>query len=102
MSRRGRASRALRLAVGVAATAVLVLVTAVMTLIPAASPRRLVAGALEAGAPSFYAVPVNAPAAPPGTLLRSEELRSAPAGSRAWRVLYHSTDLTGTTPSSPP
>jgi dienelactone hydrolase len=74
---------------------VFVLVSAVMLFVPAASPRRLVAGTLEAGDPSFYAVAANTPPAPSGTLVGSEELRSAPVGSRAWRVLYHSTDLDG-------
>ncbi|MEP6648697.1 MAG: lipase family protein [Lapillicoccus sp.] len=85
-------SRALRTTVFVAGGVVLVLVTAAMLFVPAASPRRLIAGALEVGDPSFYAVPPTTTAAPPGTLVRSEELRSAPAGSRGWRVLYHSTD----------
>lgn len=95
MSHGGRVGRALRATGLVAAGVVLVLVSAVMLFVPAASPRRLVAGTLEAGDPSFYAVPANPPAAPPGTLVRSEELWSAPTGSRAWRVLYHSTDLAG-------
>src|SRR5690242_330970 len=95
MSHGGRVGRALRATGLVAAGVVLVLVSAVMLIVPAASPRRLVAGTLEAGDPSFYAVPANPPAAPPGTLVRSEELWSAPTGSRAWRVLYHSTDLAG-------
>ena len=69
--------------------------TVAMLLLPAASPRRLVTGALEAGDPAFYAVPTSTPAAPPGTVVRSEELLSVPDGSRAWRVLYHSTDPAG-------
>ena len=79
----------------VVATLVLVVVTVAMLLLPAASPRRLVTGALEAGDPAFYAVPTSTPAAPPGTVVRSEELLSVPDGSRAWRVLYHSTDPAG-------
>jgi acetyl esterase/lipase len=95
MRGRGRLRRGSVIVVAVAATAVLVLVTVAMVLIPAAGPRRLIAGTLEAGDPQFYAVPASTPAAPPGTLVRSEELLSAPDGSRAWRVLYHSTDLGG-------
>jgi hypothetical protein len=95
MVRRGRVSRAVRVTALTAAGIVLVLVSAVMMLVPAASPRRLVAGVLEAENPSFYTVPTATPAAPPGTLVRSEELFSAPVGARAWRVLYHSTDLAG-------
>ena len=43
----------------------------------------------------FYSVPASVPAATPGTLYRSAPIPSAPAGSRAWRVLYHSTDVLG-------
>jgi hypothetical protein len=78
-----------------AAGLVVVMVSAAMLLVPAASPRRVVAGPLEAENPSFHTVPAATPAAPPGTLVRSEELFSAPAGARAWRALYHSTDLAG-------
>jgi len=95
MRGRGRVKRGLRVTAAVAGAVVLVLVTTAMVLVPAASPRRLVAGLLEAGDPSFYAVPPSTPAAPPGTLVRAQELLSAPAGSRAWRVLYHSSDLGG-------
>ncbi|HEU4999723.1 MAG TPA: alpha/beta fold hydrolase [Lapillicoccus sp.] len=91
----GRVGRALRTTAFVAAGVVLLLMTAAMLFVPAASPRRLVAGTLEAIDKSFYAVPANTPAGPPGSLVRSQALRSAPAGSRAWRVLYHSTDLAG-------
>ena len=95
MAGRGRLRRGFVVTAAVIATLVLVVMTVAMLLLPAASPRRLVTGALEAGDPSFYAVPTSTPAAPPGTVVRSEELLSAPDGSRAWRVLYHSTDLAG-------
>lgn len=95
MGPQGRTTRAVRATALVAAGVVLVLVSAVMLLVPAASPRRVVAGLLEAEDPSFYAVPASMPPAPPGTLVRSQELFSAPAGAWAWRVLYHSTDLAG-------
>ena len=95
MRHRGRVQRALRLTALLAGGLVLVLVTTIMLFIPAASPRRLVAGTLEAIDAPFYSVPANTSAAPPGTLVRSQELLSAPTGSRAWRVLYHSTDLAG-------
>ena len=95
MRGRGRLRRGSVVVAAVVATAFLVIVTAAMLLLPGASPRRIIAGTLEAGDPSFYTVPSSTPAAPPGTLLRSEELLSAPDGSRAWRVLYHSTDLGG-------
>src|SRR5262245_21116721 len=43
----------------------------------------------------FYTPPSPLPAAAPGTLIRAEPLRSAPAGARAWRVLYTSTGPDG-------
>ena len=43
----------------------------------------------------FYSVPTTVPAAAPGTLYRSAPIPSAPAGTRAWRVIYHSTDVLG-------
>ena len=95
MAGRGRLRRGFVVTAAVVATLVLVVMTVAMLLLPAASPRRLVTGALEAGDLSFYAVPTSTPAAPPGTVVRSEELLSAPDESRAWRVLYHSTDLAG-------
>jgi alpha-beta hydrolase superfamily lysophospholipase len=42
----------------------------------------------------LYAPPDPLPAAPPGTLIRSEPI-PAPAGARAWRILYHSRSLGG-------
>jgi Secretory lipase len=95
MRGRGRGKRGLRVTAAVAGAVVLLLVATAMLFVPAASPRRLVAGLLEAGDPSFYAVPSSSAAAPPGTVVRAQELLSAPAGARAWRVLYHSTDLGG-------
>ena len=95
MRGRGRLRRGSVVVAAVVATAFLVIVTAAMLLLPGASPRRIIAGTLAAGDPSFYTVPSSTPAAPPGTVLRSEELLSAPDGSRAWRVLYHCTDLGG-------
>ena len=43
----------------------------------------------------FYALPDPVPTGKPGTIERIETLPSAPAGSKAWRVLYHTTDLSG-------
>lgn len=43
----------------------------------------------------FYQPPDPLPAGDPGDIIRSEPLDGAPAGSRAWRVLYHSTGLHG-------
>jgi len=43
----------------------------------------------------FYTLPADLPAGEPGDLIRAKTIESAPAGTRAWRVLYHSTDLAG-------
>lgn len=44
---------------------------------------------------SFYTVPSPAPSGAPGDIVRIEAAVGAPPGSRAWRVLYHSTDEIG-------
>ena len=54
--------------------------------------RRLTEGVLESPDDPFYVLSDPLPAGEPGTILRQQELRSAPAGTRAWRVLYHSRD----------
>lgn len=54
--------------------------------------RRVVDGVLEWPDTAFYGLPNPIPDAPPGTIYRQEELGSAPTGTRAWRVLYHSRD----------
>ncbi len=54
------------------------------------SPARISGTAL----PDLYRAPTPLPQAPAGTIIRSQALptdRSLPAGTRAWRVLYHST-----------
>jgi pimeloyl-ACP methyl ester carboxylesterase len=43
----------------------------------------------------FYALPDTIPAGAPGDLIRAKTIQSGPAGARAWRVIYHSTDLAG-------
>lgn len=45
--------------------------------------------------PAFYTLPSPVPAGDPGAIIRIEPIASAPAGSRAWRVIYHSKDLAG-------
>ena len=58
--------------------------------------RRVDAGIVEEwAAPAFYATTGTQAAAAPGTIVRTEPLLSAPTGSKAWRVLYHSTDVQG-------
>ena len=43
----------------------------------------------------FYTLPASIPDGKPGELIRAKTIDSAPAGIRAWRVIYHSTDLAG-------
>jgi hypothetical protein len=43
----------------------------------------------------FYTPPDPLPPGPPGALIRSEPMTPAPAGARAWRILYRSQDLHG-------
>ena len=43
---------------------------------------------------AFYEVG-DVPPGEPGALVRSQELVGPPAGARAWRILYHSTDQAG-------
>lgn len=45
--------------------------------------------------PAFYAVPTPLPAGEPGEIIRIESIESAPVGTSAWRVIYHSRDLEG-------
>lgn len=45
--------------------------------------------------PAFYAVPAPLPAGEPGEIIRIEPIESAPVGTSAWRVIYHSRDLEG-------
>ena len=58
-------------------------------------PRVLGDAAERPGLASFYAQPPDATAGRPGSVVRSEVLDGAPAGARAWRVMYRSTDLDG-------
>ena len=59
--------------------------------------RRLVEGVVEEWeAPAFYELPDPLPTGDPGEIVRSEPIASTMSGSKAWRVLYHSTDLDGT------
>jgi len=43
----------------------------------------------------FYVVPDPLPAGAPGEVIRTLPITTAPKGSKAWRVLYHSTDQAG-------
>ena len=58
--------------------------------------RRLEEGVIdkEFGGP-FYELPADLAEGAPGELIRSEPILSAPSGTSAWRVIYHSRDLAG-------
>ncbi len=43
--------------------------------------------------PAFYRLPEPLEPGEPGEVIRLEEIASAPLGSTAWRVIYHSRDL---------
>ena len=49
---------------------------------------------------NFYVPPHPLKNAKPGTIIRSTPI-AAPAGARAWKVLYHSLPSTATTSPSP-
>lgn len=49
----------------------------------------------EDAAKSFYVLPDPLVAGAPGEIIRTLPITTAPKGSRAWRVLYHSTDQAG-------
>ncbi|MFJ6537731.1 alpha/beta fold hydrolase [Paenarthrobacter sp. NPDC091711] len=52
--------------------------------------------AVESAVAPFYLAPTPAPeSAAPGTIVRQEPVVGAPGGAKAWRVLYHSTDVDG-------
>jgi pimeloyl-ACP methyl ester carboxylesterase len=45
--------------------------------------------------PAFYRLSSPVPSGDPGDIIRIEAIASAPLGSTAWRVIYHSRDLQG-------
>ena len=76
-------------------TVLAILLTVFLAACSATTDRRLVEGVAEEGDSSFYTPPIPAPKGSPGAIVRTERLLSAPDGTNAWRVLYHSTDVTG-------
>ncbi|MCM3780344.1 alpha/beta fold hydrolase [Microbacterium hydrocarbonoxydans] len=44
---------------------------------------------------TFYRIPDPLPEGEPGDIVRLEEIDSAPLGSTAWRVIYHTRDIDG-------
>ncbi|MGY1745933.1 alpha/beta fold hydrolase [Blastococcus sp. SYSU D00695] len=75
-----------------AAAAVLALAAVLVVL---EGPRVAGDAAERADLAAFYEQPAGAADGDPGTVVRSEALAGTPAGSRAWRVMYRSTDLDG-------
>ncbi|MFS0852638.1 alpha/beta fold hydrolase [Microbacterium sp. 179-I 3D4 NHS] len=75
---------------------VLAAVAVMAALVAADGIRRYVEGEAELRTdPAFYALPTAIPDGKPGSLIRSEPIASAPAGSTAWRVVYRSQDMAG-------
>lgn len=68
--------------------------------VPSTSGRTSITGitgdTFPPGTPTaFYQVPDPLPPGKPGEIIASEPFPEAPAGSQAWRVMYHSTGLDG-------
>jgi pimeloyl-ACP methyl ester carboxylesterase len=91
-ARPGRPRRRGRRAIRIAAVVLLALAGGLVVL---EGPRVLGDAAERSDLAAFYEQPEGAADGAPGTLVRSEELEGAPAGARAWRVMYRSTDLDG-------
>jgi pimeloyl-ACP methyl ester carboxylesterase len=88
----GGGRRAARVATIVVVTLVICLLTGSYSSIE----RRIVEGGYDDLTESaFYVLPDPVPTGAPGDIVRVEGLPGAPDGARAWRVLYHSTDVFG-------
>lgn len=88
-ARRRRPSRRALIVIGSVLAVALVLVAAEVT-------RRTLAEQEDVRAdPTFYALPTPLPGGDPGEIIRIEEIESAPVGTKAWRVIYHSRALDG-------
>lgn len=72
------------------------LLAVALLLVAAEVTRRTLAEQEEARAdPAFYTLPSPVPPGSPGEIIRIESIDSAPVGTLAWRVIYHSRDLAG-------
>lgn len=88
-ARRPRRTRRILLIVGIVLIVVLALAAAEFA-------RRYVEGQADLKTdPAFYTLPSPVPYGDPGAIIRSEPIASAPTGSSAWRVIYHSQNLAG-------
>lgn len=71
-------------------------VLAVTGVVVAAEELRIFGDVVERpGIAAFYAQPDGAADGDPGTLIKSGELLGVPLASRAWRIMYRSTDVHG-------
>lgn len=62
----------------------------------AVTEARIVGDAIErAGVDAFYAQPADVLEGDPGTIVASDPLLGAPMASRAWRIMYRTTDVHG-------
>lgn len=69
---------------------------AVVGVIVATQEARLIGDALERpGIDAFYAQPEDLPPGEPGSMVKLDPLLGAPFASRAWRIMYRTTDLHG-------
>jgi len=76
--------------------AMVLIVGMLLTACAQSTERRLVDGYFEEITEHpFYTLPSPVPAGQPGDIVRTEQLESAPDGTLAWRILYHSTDAAG-------
>jgi pimeloyl-ACP methyl ester carboxylesterase len=81
---------------GVIGVSILIIAAVLVTATVANIGRRLDEGMAERRAdPAFYSLPATIAPGEPGQIIRSERIASAPLGSIAWRIIYHSRDLAG-------
>ena len=72
------------------------LTLALMGAVVAVEAVRIVGDALERPTvDAFYEQPANAADGDPGTIVKLDPLLGAPLASRAWRIMYRTTDVNG-------
>lgn len=75
---------------------VVLLIMAIGSVFAVDAIRRHIEGEADlVGDRTFYRIPDPLPEGEPGEIVRLEEIDSAPLGSTAWRVIYHTRDLAG-------
>jgi len=80
----------------IAITVGMLVIIAAILVLNISTERRLAIGLIEqrTSAP-FYTLPDPIPEGKPGTLVQYQKVNSIFDGAKAWRVMYHSTDLNG-------